>query len=42
MKENYATERVLIDMCVLQVPLFISEGDEIRVDTRDGKYVGKA
>ena len=26
----------------LQVPIFIDEGDEIRVDTREGKYLGKA
>ena len=24
---------------VVQVPLFVSEGDVIRVDTRDGQYV---
>lgn len=24
---------------VLQVPLFINEGDELKVDTRDGKYI---
>ena len=26
----------------LQVPLFIKEGDVVRVDTRSGEYVGKA
>ena len=26
----------------VQIPLFIDEGDKIKVDTRDGSYVGKA
>jgi elongation factor P len=24
---------------VLQVPLFVNEGDKVRVDTRDDKYI---
>jgi elongation factor P len=27
---------------VVQVPMFIKEGDVIRVDTRDGEYVERA
>ncbi len=27
---------------VVQVPLFINEGDRIRVDTRTGEYLGRA
>jgi len=26
-------------VCVVVVPLFVNEGDRIRVDTRTGKYV---
>ena len=27
---------------VVQVPLFISEGERVRVDTREGKYLSRA
>jgi hypothetical protein len=28
-------------MWLVQVPLFVESGVEIKVDTRDGKYLGK-
>ena len=27
---------------VVQVPMFVAEGDRIKVDTRDGRYLGRA
>ena len=27
---------------VIQVPLFVKQGDRIKVDTRTGKYLGRA
>ena len=27
---------------VVQVPLFVNEGDRVRVDTRSGEYVSRA
>ena len=27
---------------VVQVPLFVNEGDRIRVDTREAKYISRA
>jgi elongation factor P len=26
----------------VQIPMYLSEGDRIKVDTRDGKFVGRA
>jgi elongation factor P len=26
----------------VQVPLFVNEGERVRVDTRDGRYLGRA
>ncbi|MDD5089404.1 MAG: elongation factor P [Candidatus Wallbacteria bacterium] len=28
--------------CVVNVPLFISQGEKIRIDTRTGEYIGRA
>ena len=27
---------------VVQVPLFVNEGDRVKVDTREGKYISRA
>ena len=27
---------------VVQVPLFVNEGDKVKVDTRDGRYLSRA
>ncbi len=27
---------------VVQVPLFVNEGDRVKVDTRDGRYLSRA
>jgi elongation factor P len=27
---------------VVQVPLFVNQGDRVKVDTRDGRYVSRA
>lgn len=27
---------------VVQVPLFVNEGDRIKVDTREGRYISRA
>jgi len=42
-RETAGTKRVVIETgFALQVPLFIKEGDIIKVDTRDGKYIERA
>jgi elongation factor P len=27
---------------IVQVPLFVNEGDRVKVDTRDGRYLSRA
>jgi elongation factor P len=33
---------VLETGATVQVPLFVNEGERVRVDTRDGRYLGRA
>jgi elongation factor P len=33
---------VLETGATVQVPLFVNEGETVRVDTRDGRYLGRA
>ena len=35
-------EKILSSGLEVQVPIFINEGEQIKIDTRDGTYVGRS
>src|SRR6476661_6679479 len=39
---NVTKPAVLETGATVQVPLFVNEGERVRVDTRDGRYLGRA
>jgi elongation factor P len=39
---NVTKPAVLETGATVQVPLFVNEGETVRVDTRDGRYLGRA